>query len=678
MANEKNDNKKAKRTTVKHSIGKTLLTCLIPIIIIGTIGIILFISFNARSIITEISLMDLQAESDSNAKTLGNEFQLMTAKFDQYCDTLESVSFADHDAMLKYIEPTTDFKSIENTGLYIGFSDDTYISADHKVRSADWKPTQRGWYSVGKDQQTFVCTDPYIAASTHQVCVTYCRSIDFYNGEFGVAAVDVYLTQLQEDVNSLTPMKTGHSIVLADNNIISYIDSEQNGKTYEEAADQYINDIKSYIDSDSNEIIKLKEPASNVNYYICSSDIPGTPWTLISAVAVNDVMNSANIFMLLSMIVMLILIIVIVLVILLTVKAVITKPVAGLSDSILKISDGDFTVKMPKDNGDEIGFISREMNNFVSIMNTAISSVQDKSEKLKEEAELSRNTSDKMSTAAYDQSESMKQIQTTMDDITNAVSGLAENATNLANAVSDLTENGSQTNDVMLSLVDQAKIGQEDMSAVQDNMMKVTASMGEMNEVVTTVDESAKQITEIVELINSISMQTNLLSLNASIEAARAGEAGKGFAVVADEIGKLAQNSQSAAKEIGDIINKITDLISDLAEKSQQNTASINESGNAVEKAGSSFNLIYDDLNSAAETMKRMIGMMGEVNDIAASVAAISEEQSASSEEITATIYTLTESAQQIAEDSKEVKKSANSVSESALSINSELDKFKI
>lgn len=79
--------------------------------------------------------------------------------------------------------------------------------------------------------------------------------------------------------------------------------------------------------------------------------------------------------------------------------------------------------------------------------------------------------------------------------------------------------------------------------------------MKKLTESINQIQTSSESISEFVNKIESISSQTQMLSLNASIEAARAGEAGKGFAVVAGEISKLSEDTMRANLEIAQIIN---------------------------------------------------------------------------------------------------------------------------
>lgn len=64
--------------------------------------------------------------------------------------------------------------------------------------------------------------------------------------------------------------------------------------------------------------------------------------------------------------------------------------------------------------------------------------------------------------------------------------------------------------------------------------------------------------------LRGIQSKQKILALNASIEAARAGELGAGFSVVANEVGKLSEKSSSVNKDIEDIVNKISDVVSSM------------------------------------------------------------------------------------------------------------------
>ena len=88
-------------------------------------------------------------------------------------------------------------------------------------------------------------------------------------------------------------------------------------------------------------------------------------------------------------------------------------------------------------------------------------------------------------------------------------------------------------------------------TAGQELAHKTVNSMEDINKEVTSIADA-------ITVIDQISFQTNILSLNAAVEAATAGEAGKGFAVVAQEVRNLAARSAEAAKEIKDIVESAT------------------------------------------------------------------------------------------------------------------------
>src|SRR5439155_1868680 len=125
-------------------------------------------------------------------------------------------------------------------------------------------------------------------------------------------------------------------------------------------------------------------------------------------------------------------------------------------------------------------------------------------------------------------------------------------------------------------------------------MHSVRNSTKDVTEAIRSLGSKSEQIGGIVETITGIAGQTNLLALNAAIEAARVGEQGRGFAVVAEEVRKLAEESQSAASTISELIQEIqreTDRTVTVVETGSERTAGGVET---VERAKDAFMRISD------------------------------------------------------------------------------------
>jgi len=199
----------------------------------------------------------------------------------------------------------------------------------------------------------------------------------------------------------------------------------------------------------------------------------------------------------------------------------ITRPLNKGVAFAVSISSGDLTADLPLDQKDEIGRLAQSLNNMKGSLHSIIFQVLKGAENVAGGSQQLSSTSQQLSQGATIQASSVEEISSSMEQMT---SNIEQNA-----------DNSVQTESIA-----------RDAAHVMDNASKSVAD---------TVD-AMKKIAGKTSLIEEISRQTNLLSLNAAIEAARAGGHGKGFAVVASEVGKLASNSNSAAKEISDLAGR--------------------------------------------------------------------------------------------------------------------------
>ncbi len=218
-----------------------------------------------------------------------------------------------------------------------------------------------------------------------------------------------------------------------------------------------------------------------------------------------------------------------------------------------------------------------------------------------------------LSSRTEEQASSLEETASSMEELTSTVKQNADNARQanvLANSASEVAVRGG---------------------AVVDNVVQTMVS----------INDSSRKIVDIIGVIDGIAFQTNILALNAAVEAARAGEQGRGFAVVAAEVRNLAQRSAAAAKEIKTLIN-------DSVEK-------VDAGGKLVDQAG--------------VTMREIVQSITRVTDIMSEIASASMEQTVGIEQVNAAIAQMDEVTQQNAALVEEAAAAAGSLQEQAATL---------
>ncbi|MCR4891263.1 MAG: methyl-accepting chemotaxis protein [Lachnospiraceae bacterium] len=670
------------KTRVKGKrISAQLLMVVLPITVLAIAVVAIFISVNAKNVIESQATNGLYQEARANASDISGRVKQIITYFDGLCESVQNTEFANDQELVDNYQFSMKQFTETSTGFYMGLSNKDYIDVSGWVPDEGYDPTARPWYISGSTSDKMKLNPPSVDMSTGNMVACISRKISLKDGRSGVMSSDIFLNDISKTTSAYKPLGTGSTMMFTGSMMVASPAEDQIGKDVSEyPSDGFIQEVASIVKSGGTSEIKTIHGTDDYDYYVAFNQVEGTDWFLVSFVKVSEVLASLKSFITISVIIAIVIVIVMAIIILQLISRMITKPVSRLTDNITKISQGDFTVDIQRggENANEIGIMNNNMHAYVGQMRETLANLKNVTNTLATESANSKNASSDLNEQADEQSNSMQQIQLAMDDMAHAVSDLANQATTLAQEVSNLTDRSNMTRDTMDSLVSKAKEGQRDMEAVQGGMTGIAKSMAEMNDVVDDVRVSAEKINTIVEMISSIAEQTNLLSLNASIEAARAGEAGRGFAVVATEIGQLANNSAESTTQIANIIKDITAQIKDLADKASSNMQVIKSNETAVNQAGATFEEIFKSLDQTSEIVGEMIDKVGKVDEIAVSMAAISQQQSASTQEVSATAANLAISAENVAATSKNVDGSAAAVSESSDQIETLIDQFQI
>jgi methyl-accepting chemotaxis protein len=293
----------------------------------------------------------------------------------------------------------------------------------------------------------------------------------------------------------------------------------------------------------------------------------------------------------------------------------ITRPLSRFGEVLTAVAAGDLSTHSDIQTKDELGQMSGVLNSTIANLRESMLQVQESALAISTASgEISMGNTD-LSRRTEEQAASLEETASSMEQITSNVNQTADNA-KAANAESSKAR-----------------------QVAQDGGTAVTQVISAME----AINQSSAKINEIIGVVDEIAFQTNLLALNAAVEAARAGEQGRGFAVVAAEVRNLAKRSADAAKEIKGLIResvaKSTDgskvaahageTIAEVVANVQRVTSLVSEIANATQEQSTGLN----EINKAVVSM----------DEVTQQNAALVEESAAAAESMDAQAHALTE-----------------------------------
>ncbi len=337
------------------------------------------------------------------------------------------------------------------------------------------------------------------------------------------------------------------------------------------------------------------------------------------------------------------------------------RPLVKVSTIIEEIANGDINADfgVVKETNDEIGLIIEKMKELTQSLGNIVGKI--------------RNSSDTMSANSYELNDTSSQTLAANNEISKAVEDVAEGSTGMAASISKINENllemSNETKDINESVneirnqttavQDSSKIMNDKIKSMQDSSHKMDEGISAISKRIETVNTTVDKVSNIVSVIEEISSETNLLSLNASIEAARAGDAGKGFAVVAQEIRVLSDNTNTELENIKQIISSLVEecrycvqasgtIVEDNAKQKEEIKAVLDEFGSLdeqIQKTAEKADEIEELVTAMIELNDDITKSSNSLTDVSAANAAATEEMNANIEELNAMMHGVSEMA---------------------------------
>ena len=310
---------------------------------------------------------------------------------------------------------------------------------------------------------------------------------------------------------------------------------------------------------------------------------------------------------------------------------------------------GDLTVRADVTTG-EIGTVADFFNSIVENLQHLVGQVKQVSLQVNSSLGHHEHAVRDLAQDALKQSEetsaTLDSVQQMMQSI-KAVAQSAQRAAEVSRSASITAENGGVA-----------------MDRTVQQILGLRTTIGDTAKKVKRLGESSQQISKAVSLINQITVQTNLLAINAGIEAARAGDESQGFAAIAEEVAALASRAADATHEIEQLVADIQRETTQVVEAMEQGTTQVVEGTRYVE--------------NAKQSLEQIVAVSHQIDHLVQSISIATVSQVETSHTITNLMQDIAQIAERTSDSSVEVSNSLRETVEIAQELQQSVGTFKV
>ena len=385
-----------------------------------------------------------------------------------------------------------------------------------------------------------------------------------------------------------------------------------------------------------------------IAYYLPLPGWGGTPIGMFSVAFSNEQTISATNALLRNLLIIGIVSLVVVAVVMLLFIIRMLKPISLLTETLDQSAKGDLTRRLPELGNDEIARASRSFNQTMGELRKMISSIKhqagtlftignDLASNMTETAsamnQITANIQSikgrimSQSTSVTETHSTMEQVVTNINKLNAHVENQSMNITEASSAIEEMVANIRSVTETLIkngknvkTLMEASEMGRSGLQGVAEDIQEIA--------------RESEGLLEINSVMENISSQTNLLSMNAAIEAAHAGDAGKGFAVVADEIRKLAESSSEQSKIIGTVLKKIKDSIDKITLSTENVLDRFESIDTSVRTVAEQESTIRYSMEEQGTGSKQILEGVSTINEITRQVNAGSKEMLGGAKEV--------------------------------------------